>query len=230
MTTKRKILSLFLLLIFPVFAVIYNYLNDHVGTATELKTFADNYIPVIPGFVIPYILWYGFVFFYLVYYCFKNTKVYFFTVATIAVGEILCFTCYYLFQTTVTRPELHGNGLFTLMLQQIYEKDNPYNCFPSIHVLTTYAVMLASIQVRNKHLFHTIVIHVLGTLIILSTLFTKQHVFLDVAASMLIVSVIYSLLSIVFSMRSFVRAQNKNMAWKKKVKGKTSVQYMKSEK
>lgn len=230
MITKRKMLSLFLLLIFPVFAVIYNYLNDHIGQATELKTFADNYIPVIPGFVIPYILWYGFVFFYLVYFCFKDTKVYFFTVATIAVGEILCFVCYYLFQTTVTRPDLHGNDLFTFLLQQIYEKDNPYNCFPSIHVLTTYAVMLGSIQVRNKHLFHTIFIHVLGTLIILSTLFTKQHVFLDVAASMLIVSVIYSLLSMVFNMRQLVKSQKSNLVWKKKVKNKTTVQYMKSEK
>ncbi|MDY0407020.1 phosphatase PAP2 family protein [Virgibacillus sp. 179-BFC.A HS] len=163
-------------------------------------------------------LWYAFIFGYLVYFCFKDTKVYLFTMTTIVIGEILCFVFYYFYQTTVTRPDLHGNGVFTMLLEQIYQKDNPYNCFPSIHVLTTYAIMLASLQIKRKHIINTLLIHVLGTLIILSTLFTKQHVFLDVAASMLIVSVIYSLLAMVFSTQILVKKQRKKAVWKKNSK------------
>ncbi|WP_330949341.1 phosphatase PAP2 family protein [Virgibacillus sp. MG-45] len=189
---KRKVPHLLSLLIFPILGLIYTYLNTQPSKAIEIPLKVDSYIPFIPIFVIPYIIWYAFIFGYMIYFCFKDLKVYYHALITIVIGEVICFLFYIFFQTTVPRPVLAGNDWITSMVQFIYQNDEPYNCFPSIHVLTTYVIMLAFIQIKKKHLFNTLFVHMMGILIILSTLFIKQHVVLDVIASIIIASVIHS--------------------------------------
>ncbi|MEH7375571.1 phosphatase PAP2 family protein, partial [Neobacillus drentensis] len=83
-----------------------------------------------------------------------------------------------------------------------YANDRPFNCFPSIHVLTTFVIMLASLHIKNKHLINNACIHVVGTLIIISTLFVKQHVIFDMIGSMFLVTFLYG---IAFELLSFTR-------------------------
>lgn len=185
---------LLFLLVMPVLGMIYQFLNTHPREAVHISTAADAMIPFLPIFIIPYILWYGYIFFYLVYFCFKDTKVYLKTLILIVVGELLCFLVYFFFQTVVPRPQLHGDGVFIQLVQFIYANDQPYNCFPSIHVLTTFAVMLGSRHIIGKHPLNTMFIHIAGSLIIISTLFVKQHVVPDMIASMFLVSFLYGIL------------------------------------
>lgn len=180
-----------MLLVLPLLSTIYSYLNNNVSTYFDISIELDRYIPIIPIFAVPYIMWYVFMFCYLVYFCMKDTTVYMNTLITIIIGKLICFVIYILFQTTVPRPELSGNDFFTHLVQFIYNYDEPYNCFPSIHVLTTFTIMLASIHIKAKHAVNTFMIHLLGTLIILSTLFIKQHAILDVIASIVLVILIY---------------------------------------
>jgi membrane-associated phospholipid phosphatase len=191
---------LLFLLVIPVLGLIYQVLNTHPGNAVILSTEIDSAIPFMPIFIVPYILWYGFIFGYLVYYCFKDKQVYLQTLTIIVVGELICFFIYFFFQTTVPRPDITGDGLLFDLVKLIYTNDEPFNCFPSIHVLTTFAIMLGSMHINNKHLFRTIFIPLLGTLIIISTLFVKQHVIFDMIGSMFLVSFIYG---IVFELYQF---------------------------
>lgn len=191
---------LLFLLVIPVLGIIYQVLNTHPGNAVILTTKVDSVIPFLPIFIVPYILWYGFIFGYLVYYCFKDKQVYLQTLTIIVVGELICFLIYFFFQTTVPRPTITGDGLLFDLVKLIYNNDQPFNCFPSIHVLTTFAIMLGSMHIENKHLFHTIFIPLLGTLIIISTLFVKQHVIFDMIGSMFLVAFIYG---IVFELYQF---------------------------
>lgn len=78
--------------------------------------------------------------------------------------------------------------------------DRPFNCFPSIHVLTTFAVMLASLHIKNKHILNTLCIHISGSFIIISTLFVKQHVIFDMIGSMFLITFLYG---ITFELLSF---------------------------
>lgn len=188
---KQRLPYLLMLLIIPVLGGIYTVLNKYPGPSVNITMEIDRYIPFIPVFVIPYIIWYAFILGYLVYFCMKDTKVYFHTLITITIGELICFVIYIFFQTTVPRPMLSGNDLITQLVQFIYTNDEPYNCFPSIHVLTTYVIMLASIHIKGKHLVNTLILQGMGTLIILSTLFIKQHVLWDVIASIVMTSIIY---------------------------------------
>ncbi|MEH7331952.1 phosphatase PAP2 family protein [Neobacillus drentensis] len=202
----KKAPYLLFLLVIPLLAKIYQLLNLGAQKGLDLSTPLDHAIPFVSIFIIPYILWYGYIFCYLVYFCFKDTKVYLKTLILIVVAEFICFIIYFFFQTTVPRPSLEGNDLLTSMVQWIYKKDRPYNCFPSIHVLTTFAVMLASLHIKNKHLINNLCIHITGGLIIISTLFVKQHVIFDMIGSMYLVSFLFG---ISFE-RLYLRVPNKS--------------------
>lgn len=197
----QKAPYLLLLLVFPLLASLYSFLNNRSHKAFDISISVDQVIPFLSIFILPYILWYGYIFIYLLYFWYKDTKVYLKTVLLIAVGELICFIIYFFFQTTVPRPTILGDSLLNQLVQWIYENDRPYNCFPSIHVLTTFAIMLASLHIKNKHVFTTLAIHILGTLIIISTLFVKQHVILDMVGSMFLVTFLYGISFDLLSLR-----------------------------
>ncbi len=201
MSIKKKLPYLLLLLVMPVLGMIYTVLNESRSRATQIALPIDDTIPFIQEFVVPYIIWYAFVFGYLVYFCFKDTQVYVKTLITIVIGELICFFIYFFYQTTVPRPTIEGSGVFVMLVKYIYAHDRPVNCFPSIHVLTTYAIMLASFHIKNIHRMNKYFIHVMGSLIILSTLFIKQHVILDMIASMFLVAFIYGSVFEVYRIR-----------------------------
>jgi membrane-associated phospholipid phosphatase len=175
----------------PLLGKVYELLNSRTNDAVDLTIAVDKAIPFLSVFIIPYILWYAYLFCYLVYFCFKDTKIYIKTLILIVIAELICFVIYFFFQTTVPRPTVEGNNLFIYLVQWIYANDRPVNCFPSIHVLTTFVIMLASLHIKNKHVLNNLTIHILGTLIIISTLFVKQHVILDMIGSMFLVTFLY---------------------------------------
>jgi membrane-associated phospholipid phosphatase len=194
MKSKKKDLPyLLFLLVMPVLGMIYKFLNTNPRDAVILSTDFDGFIPFLPIFIVPYIIWYAFILGYLVYFWYKDTAVYLKTLSVIVLGELICFIIYFYFQTTVPRPELHGNGILIELVAMIYNHDRPYNAFPSIHVLTTFAIMLGNININNKHLFHSLFIPIMGSSIIISTLFVKQHYILDMFGSMFLTAFIYGI-------------------------------------
>jgi membrane-associated phospholipid phosphatase len=196
----KKAPFLLFLLVIPLLARIYEILNSRSHKAVDIGTSIDQAIPFLSVFIIPYILWYAYIFCYLVYFCFKDTKVYLKTLIIIVVAELICFVIYFFFQTTVPRPTIAGDNIFNNLVLWIYSKDRPFNCFPSIHVLTTFIIMLASLHIKNKLLVNNLCIHVIGSLIIISTLFVKQHVIFDMIGSMFLVTFLYG---IAFELLSF---------------------------
>src|SRR5690625_5050821 len=189
---KGRAIHLLWLLVFPVLGFTYAYLNKPTGVVMDFGIVIDDVIPMIPIFVIPYIIWYVYILCYLVYFCFKDTRVYKHTLLTIVIGEIICFICYIFFQSTVARPSVEGNGMLLMLMQFIYGNDEPYNCLPSIHVLTTYAIMLASVHIRRKHIINAGFIKSMVVLMMLLLLITKQDYVVKTIVSILLVSMICS--------------------------------------
>ncbi|MEY8351650.1 phosphatase PAP2 family protein, partial [Bacillus cereus] len=109
----------------------------------------------------------------------------------VILGKLACFSIYYFWQTTVPRPTVVGTDMFSELVRYIYSIDQPVNCFPSIHVLTTFVIMLAAFKRREQHVFEYYILTFFGTLIILSTLFTKQHAFVDAVSGMTLASILY---------------------------------------
>ena len=195
MSEKKKDLPYLLcLLVMPALGFLYTLLNTDAREAVILSTTLDEWIPFVPAFIVPYILWYAFILGYLFYFWFKDVHTFLKTLGIIVIGELICFVIYFYFQTTVPRPELAENGLFVDLVRMIYSHDQPYNAFPSIHVLTTFAIILGNFNIRDKHLFHSVFVPIMGSLIILSTLFVKQHFVLDMVSSIFLTVFIYGMM------------------------------------
>lgn len=221
MATKNrgKIIDLLGFAIFPVLGIFYGWLNLRNSEAIELSTPIDSYIPFLTVFIIPYIAWYAYLFLAIFFFWFMDRIVYWKTLLMIAAGEVICFIIYYFYQTTVPRPALEGDSIFTTLTALIFSNDEPVNCFPSIHVLTTSIVMLAFLQIKQTNFFQKSLIHIIGAIIIMSTLFVKQHVVYDLLGS-IILTVILNVLF--FKVQwSFARGSNKKRAKKLQQSGVT---------
>lgn len=195
MSDKKKDLPYLLcLLVMPALGFLYTLLNTDTREAVILSTTIDEWIPFVPVFIVPYILWYAFILGYLFYFWYKDVQTFLKTLSIIVIGELICFVIYFYFQTTVPRPELAGDGMFVDLVRMIYSHDQPYNAFPSIHVLTTFAIILGNFNIKDKHSFHSAFVPIMGSLIIVSTLFVKQHFILDMVSSIFLTVFIYGIM------------------------------------
>jgi membrane-associated phospholipid phosphatase len=190
---KENILALCLLLSIPLLNIIYQVLNDGERGARQLITAVDHQIPFVEIFVVPYLLWYAFIFLMLVYFCIYDRAIYYRTLLSFCVGMLVCYVIYFFFQTTVPRPELMGTGILTGMVKYVYGADQPFNCFPSIHVLSSYLMILGIRHSKLWTIKKDMIVSTIAYSIILSTLFVKQHVVLDVVAGVLLGSLLFKL-------------------------------------
>jgi membrane-associated phospholipid phosphatase len=190
---KDNILALCLLLSIPLLNIIYQVLNNGERGARQLITAVDHQIPFLEIFVVPYLLWYAFIFLMFVYFCIYDRAIYYRTLLSFCAGMVVCYVIYFFFQTTVPRPELAGSGIMTSMVQYVYGADQPFNCFPSIHVLSSYIMILGIRHSKLWTIKKDIIVSTIAYSIILSTLFVKQHVVLDVVAGVLLGSLLFKL-------------------------------------
>lgn len=179
---------------------MYTYINEAKfdQTVVDVTIKMDDYIPFIEEFIIPYILWYPFMYGLLIYYCFVSRKEYFVGLSSMVIGKLICFCVYCVWQTTVPRPEVVGDDIFAQLVRFIYSQDEPVNCLPSIHVLTTLIMMILAFRRRESHKWEAMLVFVVGILIIISTLFTKQHAILDVFAGIILAFIVYAAVQYVF--------------------------------
>lgn len=198
MNKKWKIVGMLcFLLSIPAIMLIYPYLNTPSRGVHTLVTSLDKAIPVVKWFVIPYVAWVGYITITLIYFCFKDPALAFKTILVFDLGLLACFLIYYFYQTVgPVRPEIIGHDLLSQLLQYVYQIDQPYNCFPSIHVMSSY-LMIRAVRNHprlNKWINWTIICF--STSIILATLLIKQHVIMDVVAAILLVNCLYKIVEL----------------------------------
>nr|WP_255807487.1 phosphatase PAP2 family protein [Cohnella mopanensis] len=156
----------------------------------RLITSVDEAIPFIKFFALPYSIWIFYIYVCLFYFFKKDINVYYRSLMTYVVCALLCYLIYSVFQTTVDRPMIVGSDPFSHLMRYIYNRDQPFNCFPSIHCFSSYMVMRAiwTSSFRNK--WNVTLITGMSSLIIMSTLFVKQHVIMDALAGFFLVEVV----------------------------------------
>lgn len=190
---KPILFPMIYMLSIPAMNSLYVLLNNPQRGFHTLVTQLDTEIPYIKYFIVPYVIWYAFIFLTFLYLCIKDRKVYMQTLLTYNLGMLVCFVCYFVFQTSVPRPDLMGDDFFTKMVAYVYASDQPYNCFPSIHCLSSYIMFLAIDKVENKQWYIPVLVKGSALIIIVSTLFVKQHVLLDALAAMLLADLLLKL-------------------------------------
>lgn len=202
-----------------VIGVLYQYFNKPInGDVHSLMTSVDRSIPFVKAFIIPYYIWYIFIGFTILYLLVNNIKEYYKYIICLCVGELICICIYLIFQTTVPRPIVVGNDILSILIKNIYEIDRPYNCFPSIHVLTTSITMIYLWKNKGIKTWFKIVIQIVGISIILSTLFVKQHAIMDAVAGSILALSVFSFINIMeeVGVRYWRRKQYLSLTTKKK--------------
>lgn len=161
------------------------------GPRRCLATGLDRALPLLPWTVFFY--WGGFLF-WLVSYAVGMRLDHggpgrFLTAHVL--GELVCFACFILFPTTMTRPEVSGHGLGAMLLRLTYRLDRPDNLFPSIHCFASWLSWIGVRRDQRIPLKYRGLSLAFALAVCLSTLTVKQHVIPDAAAGILLAELSY---------------------------------------
>lgn len=147
----------------------------------------DNKIPFIPYFIYFYVIWYLLLLLVplLIYNKDKETFYKYFTSYSISI--IICGIIFLIYPTILERMPIEGNNLSTNLVRLIYKLDDPaVNCLPSMHCLFCYFFIFGTLfnnRIEKKYQYGILIISIL---IVLSTLFIKQHIIIDAISSLII--------------------------------------------
>lgn len=177
-------------LIVPAVAIFYHLSDQANPHMHELTTVFDKAMPFNRFFILPYVYWYIFLTGALIYLAFVNMKRYYQLIISLVSGSLLCDLTFYLYPTVMIRPVINGGDWLDGMVKTIYTLDQPYNCFPSIHVV--YSVLIALfIFAHSKNRALRIFTFISSLLISISTVYVKQHYFLDVVSGTILAYFLY---------------------------------------
>jgi membrane-associated phospholipid phosphatase len=155
----------------------------------SLTTFVDRSIPFTPGWVWIYLLYYPFCFMPL--FLLNNIDTFRRVAGAYLMEFVLAFIVFLSFPVRMIRPLVVPDTLSTKMVGIIYKMDPGFNVFPSLHVANSLLVALIFYR-YNKIL--GIFFILIAILISLSTLYVKQHYFLDVVTGILDTAIVYPLI------------------------------------
>ncbi|MBQ7680264.1 MAG: phosphatase PAP2 family protein [Butyrivibrio sp.] len=168
-----------------------NHLHYHV-----IHSSLDDLIPFAEIFIVPYYAWFIYVSFAILFFLFKyDLEDY------IRLSFFLCsgMTVFLVVSTLwpniqYLRPAvMPRDNIFTHMVANLYATDTPTNIWPSIHVYNSIGAHIAISGSKRFSPWMKRCSFVMATLIILSTMFLKQHSVLDVVAAFVMALVFYAL-------------------------------------
>lgn len=190
---KEYVKSISLVLIIQ--AIIYFIINLSLTKYHYLDTNLN--VPFIKYFIYIYHSWYPFVFF-LSYLIFKDNKdIYKKLIFTFIISFIISDLTFIIYPSAIVRPTFEVKSITDWIVNLTYKLDNPTNCLPSEHCLVCFILIYYLNKTNIKSLPKILSTSYL-ILIILSTLFTKQHLPIDV-----IFAFIYSTLIILLVKQFF---------------------------
>lgn len=161
------------------------------GNLNVVGNTIDTKIPFIPAFFIPYCTWFLMIFLIPYYlYCKDKNKF-----VKYAMSYVLCSMIgnivFISYPSTVIRPTVTGNDIFSLIAKFIYWIDTPTNCFPSLHCAISMLFILYVCESKNTSIITKISVSIISILIMFSTLFTKQHVVSDFISGDILALIVY---------------------------------------
>ena len=179
----------------PIYLYWFVYIEKHkFAHYAVIHTVIDDYIPFLEVFIIPYYMWFLYVSLTLLFFMFSfDIEDYYKNFFFLATGMTVFLVISTLF------PNMHHlrpavmprDNIFTHLVQIIYSTDTPTNLWPSIHVYNSIGTMIAVHHSKRFNKTGTVIMDITGVLIILSTLFVKQHSFYDVITAFIMAIIFY---------------------------------------
>ena len=176
---------------------LYWFIKLFQSNPIYINYYLDDKIPFWGWLVYVYNMFYPFclIAFYLLYK--KDEKAYFKGIIACIIGVLICDIIYLFIPTIMYRPVTPNSDPFTNLVLKItfFFDDPPLNCFPSLHCVFCFQVIFSYIISKCTLKRKTWII-ICSMLIILSTLFVKQHYIFDIISAFLVCLIANSLESI----------------------------------
>ena len=199
-TVREKVkavipMALYMLFYCTSFMILENWNRQHY---TVIHTAVDDRIPFCEWFVIPYFLWFVYIVGFTLYVFVHDEKCYHETCTFLAIGMTVFLIVSVFFPNILyLRPRvLPRSNILTDLCRFLYAIDTPTNVTPSIHVYNSLAIMIGVWHTNkgvHRYLWSRIAVTFQGFLIILATMFIKQHSFSDVVLATWLAIVSYIL-------------------------------------
>ena len=175
---KEWVVDTILMAVVIAVSCMYFVLNMPQSSVHILRTVFDDQIPRLPIFSIIYLSFLPWFWGITIYAWLKNR--YFRQLAlSVIIVNLIAFVVYLVFQTYVPRQAIVSNDFFSGILQFIYNSDQPYNGFPSLHSALSATVATYFVIRHSKWSWAAVL---MAALIVVSTLFVKQHFIADAVA------------------------------------------------
>ncbi len=160
----------------------------------------DDKIPFCEYFLIPYLIWFVYIVWGHIYSLLFDVDLFRKFMWFIIVSFAITTVVYFIYPTYQDlRPtEFTKDTLMIRFMKFVYDIDTPTNVCPSLHVIASVAVLL---EMWNSKHFSTvvwrIVFSVITVLICASTVFIKQHSFVDIIAGLGVCIVTYPIVYLI---------------------------------
>ena len=188
-----------------VYAVIYvkwfNYLEARRSLHyTVIHTVIDDMIPFAEIFVIPYFAWFIYVSYTILYFLLRYDIEEYMRLSVFLCTGMTVFLVVSTFWPNMQdlRPVvMPRDNIFCDIVARLYMTDTPTNIWPSIHVYNSIGAHIAIARSNRFGRGFKRASFVISALIIMSTMFIKQHSVFDVIGAFLMAVIVY-----VFAYRS----------------------------
>lgn len=180
---------------FLVYLTWFALLEKYVDGRYLIHSWLDTKIPFMEIFIIPYMLWFGYVAVTMVYFCLKSRRDFVRTSLFLCLGMTICLIIYTIFPSIINlRPtSFPRQNIFSYLVNFIYSVDTPTNVCPSIHCLNSIGIhigiMKSEVLKNNKKV--RVGSGILMVSICLSTVFIKQHSIIDFFAAVILSAFMY---------------------------------------
>ncbi len=207
----KKYWHIVFVLYFPIYMVAFVALEKKsFDNYTFMHCAIDDMIPFCRFFIIPYILWFAYMAVFLVFFFFYSREEFISYAWYLITGMSICLIIYAVWPSKLDlRPEtLEGNDIFTVLVNMIYSTDTPTNVCPSIHCLNSFAthIAISKCDYFKKRPVIRYASALLVVLICLSTMFLKQHSFIDVVCAVILGAFLYL---IIYSRYSIITSRSR---------------------
>lgn len=188
---------------FFIYMIWFTYLERTVTTDFHpVYSKLDDFIPFAEIFILPYFIWFAYIFLTVAYFFFTSKTDYYKCCANLFIGMTICLIIYTLWPNghhlRVDLETLGRSNIFTSLLSRIYSIDTSTNVFPSIHVFNSVAAFIAiskNEQLRKIRWLQWSTF-ILTILICMSTVFLKQHSVLDIFGALALNVIMYIIIYI----------------------------------
>lgn len=150
---------------------------------TTVHIWLDDYIPFNEWFIIPYLLWFGYMAATVLYFLVTSKEDYYRECAFLFVGMSICLIIYMIWPNcqNLRVTEFPRENVASGIVKLLYDLDTATNVCPSIHVYNSIGVHIAISHSERlkKYKWLQAGSFVLMILICMSTVFLKQHSVFD---------------------------------------------------